>query len=70
MMETEMKFWIWSREHRAWWAPAERGYTEDVRRAGIYPLNRAWTICKRANEGQRFEEFMVPVDEEKQAEGE
>lgn len=41
---------IYSREHRAWWNPAERGYTRDPSLAGRYTYGRALAICRGANE--------------------
>lgn len=35
---------IWSYEHNAWWAPNERGYTEDLERAGRYSAEDAGRI--------------------------
>lgn len=35
---------IWSHEHRAWWGPKQRGYTEDLREAGRYTKAEAAEI--------------------------
>ena len=44
---------VWSNEHNAWWRPKSRGYTDDIRAAGIYTHARAHEIveqaCPRAN---------------------
>lgn len=39
---------IYSREHNAWWAPHERGYTRDAQYAGFYTRKRAKQICEGA----------------------
>ena len=41
-------FLIWSNEHRAWWRPAERGYTDAIEEAGRYPRSQAESIVARA----------------------
>ena len=42
---------IWSGEHLAWWGPDSRGYTCDIRDAGIYTMDEAWATsshcCKK-----------------------
>ena len=44
------KFWlIYSREHNAFWGPAQRGYVTDIDRAGRYSHLEASDICTRAN---------------------
>ena len=48
--DPNIKYLIWSIEHSAWWAPAWRGYTPDVSKAGIYNWNEAITICDGANQ--------------------
>lgn len=40
---------IWSFEHNAWWAPNSRGYTTDVKVAGLYGKEEAERICENAN---------------------
>lgn len=42
------KYLIWSNEHRAWWAPFERGYVPRVFDAGRYSRDRALEICRNA----------------------
>ena len=36
---------IWSNEHRAWWAPGERGYVRSLAEAGRYSQSRATMIA-------------------------
>lgn len=40
---------IWSHEHSGWWRSNQRGYTRDIRQAGIYTLEEAREIVKDAN---------------------
>lgn len=47
---------IWSNEHRAWWAPHERGYTVSLVMAGRYTRIRALEICRQANHAIDFGE--------------
>jgi len=54
------RFVIWSIEHQAWWAPAERGYVETVADAGLYTRERAEAIVRDANI-VHFHECMIPV---------
>jgi hypothetical protein len=44
---------IWSRYHRAWWKPEERGYTTDMMCAGRYERERADRIAgvRRCDDG-------------------
>jgi len=51
MEEKEMRFCVWSNEHRAWWRPKSCGYTVDREKAGEYTLKRAKEICDGANRG-------------------
>ena len=62
---------IWSNEHKAWWNPGKKGYTEHRRRAGEYTLEEAVDICNRANHHIDFnrididttpKECMLPVE--------
>lgn len=39
---------LWSGRHGAWWAPDERGYTEDVERAGRYGRADAMRLAARS----------------------
>jgi hypothetical protein len=43
-----MKFLVWSNQHRMWWRPNHRGYTEFVEEAGRYERPAAETIVARA----------------------
>lgn len=53
---------IWSFEHAAWWAPAERGYTQSVREAGQYTLERGAEIVEKANRyTKKPNEALVPA---------
>lgn len=40
---------IWSNEHKAWWRPNSRGYTQNMKSAGHYGLMEALEICFSAN---------------------
>lgn len=59
-----MKYYIQSIEHGpvdfcwVFWGPDNRGYTTDLRRAGIYDEDRAREIV----EGARGDEIAWPVD--------
>lgn len=39
---------IWSFEHKAWWKPARRGYTENLGQAGRYDEAEAGLIVVRS----------------------
>ena len=54
-----MKYYIWSIEHNAWWGPAEWGYKQHVRDAGLYSKEEAYRIVKRANFAEVME-AMIP----------
>lgn len=45
---TERTYLIWSNQHGAWWAPAERGYTQYIEEAGRYSEQRALAIVADA----------------------
>lgn len=49
MPDEEAIYLIWSEEHHAWWRPAERGYTSQMREAGRYSKERAYSIVTAAN---------------------
>lgn len=54
-----MQYLIYSREHEAWWKPAERGYTTDIDQAGRYSREKAAAICEGANKhASTVQEFM------------
>ena len=60
------KWYIWSVEHTAWWAPNSMGYTQDQKRAGKYTFDEAVQICTGANRFCRTpNETMVPENGEK-----
>ena len=47
---SDLRNWIvWSNEHRAFWRPERRGYTQRIEQAGRYTKAEAETICKGAN---------------------
>lgn len=54
------KFYIWSIEHDAWWAPDSLGYTREIELAGTYDRTTAHQIVTRANV-RAFHECMIPV---------
>lgn len=58
-----MLYLIWSFEHRSWWKPNKRGYTERLSEAGTYPKDEALEICEEANKYQSINEGLVPVDD-------
>jgi hypothetical protein len=35
-MSGDRPFLIWSNYHRAWFRPGARGYTDDIRKAGVF----------------------------------
>jgi hypothetical protein len=53
-------FLVWSYEHRAWWGPNERGYTNAIVAAGRYTAEQALDIVYGANAiTGRLEEIAV-----------
>ncbi len=67
MTVTTQMYYIWSWEHRGWWRPGRRGYTQDLGDAGKYTLHEAFIICHGANRNFHTDpdsmpnEGMVPV---------
>jgi len=57
---TDTKWIIWSFEHKAWWMPLSRGYTEKVENAGKYSYEEAVKIVTSANAYGRINEAMLP----------
>lgn len=57
------KYWIYSLEHRAYWAPDAQGYTTHIEEAGVYTHEQAIQIVTNANYslGQPPDEAMIPV---------
>lgn len=43
-----MRFLIWSNEHRMWWRPNQRGYTDAIEEAGRYDRAEGEDIVARA----------------------
>jgi len=60
MPEGATVFLIWSIEHDAWWGPARRGYTRDIRAAGRYAVDEVTEIVADANIAG-FNECAVPL---------
>jgi len=54
-------FFIWSKEHQAWWRPYSRGYTKNINEAGICSEKETNSILSQANI-IRQEEWAIPVD--------
>jgi len=54
-----VRFVIWSIEHQAWWAPAQRGYVAHVADAGLYARDQAEAIVRDAKFA--CHECMIPV---------
>lgn len=52
---------IWSEEHRRWWRPGWRGYTDQIAEAGRYTEEVAATIVRDANAQGQFHEIAIPV---------
>lgn len=55
---------IWSIEHKAWWKPNHRGYTQKREEAGFYENDEAYEILEGANIGDKDipNEAMIPVE--------
>ena len=64
-------FLIWSIQHEAWWRADWRGYTTDLRDAGVYSESEAAAVLKRSNT-VAVEECAIPTscvrDDETQSE--
>lgn len=63
----DLRFVIWSNEHRRFWMPAWRGYTWMLSQAGRYSEAEADAICRQANiavpEGDEPNEVMLLAPE-------
>ncbi len=60
-IEGEELYLVWSNEHRAWWRPNSRGYTADVRKAGLYPKSEAIYISHKGRDGWGGEDHYGPM---------
>jgi hypothetical protein len=60
-MDEQKKWLIWSFEHVGWWKKAERGYTDEIEEAGIYPFGQAMDIVIEANKYGKIKEAMLPL---------
>jgi hypothetical protein len=47
----DVRYVIWSNQHKAWWRPKSAGYARDVRGAGVYSRTEALDICQTARDG-------------------
>ena len=60
-------YFIYSREHGAFWLPNDRGYVDDIQDAGIYTREQAIQRVKDANiykeSSKDFDEFLILVSE-------
>lgn len=54
MMADELKYLVWSNEHRAWWGPDHRGYTRIIGKAGRYDRAEALRIARTRDGGWRL----------------
>ncbi|MCK9355714.1 MAG: hypothetical protein M0R22_00975 [Dehalococcoidia bacterium] len=54
-------FVIWSYEHYGWWKSERRGYTRDLREAGVYVREEAEEITRMANSFGSVNEAAIPV---------
>ena len=57
----ESLYLVWSNEHRAWWAPGERGYTRIIERAGRYRRADALQIAGRRGGGWQTESIPYEI---------
>lgn len=48
-MNDELKWLVWSHEHKMWWAPNWRGYVKRRSEAGRYPFDEACEIVRKSN---------------------
>ena len=55
-----MQFVIYNFERRMYWKENERGYSHDIKGAGLYTLDQAIEICENANIFS-LEEAMLPA---------
>ena len=61
-----MKWLIYSREHRGWWRPGWKGYTDQEEIAGRYTESTAREICEKAGKQHNDNgpmEFCYPAPE-------
>lgn len=58
------RYYIWSNEHVAWWAPKHKGYVQDLDRAGLYSIDDAVKICNGANFDPTKLPDELPISEE------
>ena len=43
--DKDLRWMIWSNEHRAWWRPSSCGYTRKIEEVGLYSYAEAKSIC-------------------------
>lgn len=52
---------IWSNEHLAWWRTASKGYSSNIKDAGLYSLEEARQICNMATHDWAYIPNEIPV---------
>lgn len=58
-----VNYLIWSNEHRAWWRPTGRGYTEELAEAGAHTADEAAYIALTAAHGGLCSKGVVLVSD-------
>ncbi len=62
--QTYTRYLIWSEEHGGWWRAARRGYTTEMREAGVYTAPEAREIVEQGNLMGVFHEVAIPLPDD------
>lgn len=60
MADDSELYWVWSNEHRAWWAAGKNGYRQRLAQAGVFSRAEAISICRQAIPGTAARMGLLP----------